>query len=149
MVNRDRERSVYYCLTATTISIITNLGKILYADPRPFWSSDDILAMKCSSQYGNPSGHSTVPWGMSMLVALDFTENFVTDPILSALIRISALFFGFSVSYSRVFLGVHSLNQIFFGAQLGLWTAFTMHYVIREPFMAHLKELTSFRKTDY
>ena len=141
--NRDRERPVYYCLAALIASILTNLGKLLYADPRPFWSSDDIEAFYCSSQYGNPSGHSIFPWCMAMLIALDYTESSATDSTTSVLIKTSALLFGYSVSYSRVFLGVHSLNQIFFGAQLGLWTAFTMHYVIRESFMYHLKELTS------
>ena len=49
MVNRDRERPVYYCLATLFLTVLTNLGKLLYADPRPFWSSDEIEAFHCSS----------------------------------------------------------------------------------------------------
>ena len=49
--------------------IMTSL-KLLYADPRPYMTYEDILALDCDIEYGNPSGHSfvncfyflTLPW---------------------------------------------------------------------------------------
>jgi len=36
----------------------------------------------------------------------------------------------FSVmGFSRVLLGVHSLNQIIYGWTLGIWIAFVCHYI--------------------
>ena len=40
-----------------------------------------------------------------------------------------------TICYSRVFLGAHGIDQIFFGLQLGLWFAFTFHFIVQEPLM--------------
>ena len=38
---------------------LTNILKIIYRNPRPFWKSNK-LDIVCNSGYGNPSGHSLV-----------------------------------------------------------------------------------------
>ena len=42
------------------------------------------------------------------------------------------VFFGASIGYSRVILGVHSWNQVVFGWSLGLWIAFTLHFCVKD-----------------
>ena len=37
----------------------------------------------------------------------------------------------FTVAYSRLFLGVHSLNQVLFGALLGVWFALFAHFILK------------------
>lgn len=44
-----------------------------------------------------------------------------------------ALLFAGTMGYSRLFLGVHSLDQVSFGLSLGAWFAFSAHYIVREP----------------
>jgi len=46
-----------------------------------------------------------------------------------------------SIAYSRLFLGVHSLNQCLFGLLLGVWVAFTMEFCVRANLDASVKEL--------
>jgi len=43
------------------------------------------------------------------------------------------LAFAFAIGYSRIFLGVHSLDQILFGWLFGIWLAFTLQFIVREP----------------
>jgi hypothetical protein len=52
-----------------------------------------------------------------------------------------ALVFAFSIGYSRLVLGVHSLNQILFGLLLGTWLALSFHFVGYEWVMNHANEL--------
>ena len=52
-----------------------------------------------------------------------------------------AVLFGVSIGYSRLFLGVHTWNQLLFGWQLGLWMCLTMHYCFRDRFLASMKTL--------
>ena len=91
-------------------SAMIDVMKLLYAAPRPFWSSDDIEAIKCSSQYGDPSGHSFSTVGFAVQLALDYIARHDTGPLESILWLTVALLHGFSVAYSRVFLGVHSYD---------------------------------------
>ena len=41
-----------------------------------------------------------------------------------------------SIGYSRLFLGVHSLDQVFWGLQLGAWAALTFEFIVKEPLMS-------------
>ena len=41
--------------------------------------------------------------------------------------------FGLTIGYSRLFLGVHSLNQLIFGWSLGAWVAFNLEYIFKVP----------------
>jgi len=50
--------AVYQAVVVGAITVFINFFKLFYHDPRPFWSSDAVQAFQCSTQFGNPSGHS-------------------------------------------------------------------------------------------
>ena len=52
---------------------------------------------------------------------------------------IIALTFGFTIGYSRLFLGVHSLNQLIFGWSLGIWLACTLHFIFKDQIMENAR----------
>ena len=54
---------------------------------------------------------------------------------------IVALTFAITIAYSRMFLGVHSLNQVIFGAMMGMWSAFTAHFYFKESLDKHIRHL--------
>ena len=68
---RERSRSCYLAVSISVYTFLIDLMKLLYAQPRPFMSSDDVQAFYCSAQYGHPSGHSMIGVGFTLLVALD------------------------------------------------------------------------------
>ena len=59
-----------------------------------------------------------------------------------------ALAFGVTIGYSRVFLGVHTWNQLLFGWQLGAWLALTLHFCFREVLQHSLREIFDPRHKD-
>ena len=91
--------------------VITAILKIDYAEPRPYWVSPSVTAYRCSSQFGHPSGHSSITMTMSFLLWLDI---FVTWTSVSRtrmfIILIPFLLFPLSIAYSRLILGVHAIN---------------------------------------
>mmetsp|Transcript_31369 Transcript_31369/g.38906 ORF Transcript_31369/g.38906 Transcript_31369/m.38906 type:complete len:89 (+) Transcript_31369:505-771(+) len=58
--------------------------------------------------------------------------------ILAAVIGLT---FAFTIGYSRLFLGVHSWNQLIFGWQLGAWLPLYIHFGFREPLYYWLEKL--------
>ena len=51
------------------------------------------------------------------------------------------MIFGVTIGYSRLFMGVHSMDQIIFGWSLGIWIALTSHFVLRKPLNKHSEDL--------
>jgi membrane-associated phospholipid phosphatase len=111
----QRQRAIYYFCAFVTIQFITNVLKLGYHDPRPFWVSQEIIAYNCSGQYGNPSGHSAMSMGTAFVLWLDFCH---TDhkPVFKIALLPVAIGFGLSIMYSRLIVGVHSIDQVIFGA---------------------------------
>ena len=80
--------------------------------------------------------------GMALAIWLDYNswvgqqaEHKLKDLPWRILLLAVALSFTGSIAYSRVFLGVHSLNQVFYGVQVGAWFALTAHFIVKEPLM--------------
>ena len=51
--------------------------------------------------------------------------------------------------YSRLFLGVHALDQVLYGSLLGLWIALSIHYLIRKDLVTHLQRVLSLQDKEY
>ena len=147
----ERVRACYYAITITIFLCFMHMLKLAYAAPRPFWSSDDVQAFSCSVEYGNPSGHTMIAVGLPLLIALDVVADFKES--LSCrnrnLIYVAAVALGVSVGYSRLFLGVHSLNHVIYGGLLGAWIALTMHFVVKTALEAHLSDVLTLKDKRY
>lgn len=145
LIYGQRERSFYYLLAWAGNGYLLNLTKLSYHAARPFWVSQEIQALDCTGQFGNPSGHSMVTFGRPLLLWLDYQQNcnngVFSYKLMKTIIFVISIAFGLSVGYSRLFLGVHSLDQVVFGYALGAWYSFTMHFCMRPYLMQHLTRL--------
>jgi membrane-associated phospholipid phosphatase len=111
---------MYYISFLGANFFIMTVTKIWFHAPRPFWVADDIQAFACSNQFGNPSGHALTSLGVALIVWLDYNKAVREGEVSSSSILaktgtrifllIVAIAFGFSIGYSRLFLGQHSLN---------------------------------------
>ena len=147
----NRPRAVYYAVFIAGLDFWMNTLKTTYHQARPFWDNVQITPYGCSTQFGNPSGHSMMSMGSALAVYLDYlycceTKKINEDSIFqSAWVKrtllVLALTFAWTVAYSRIVLGMHSYNQIFFGMALGAWFAFSFHYIMYEKLMEHAREL--------
>ena len=128
------------------------VGKIVYAEPRPYMIDPTIEAMRCSKQLGNPSGHSSGALVTAISIFLDIFHGAQVGKINPSKHKfyrsctyysclIFAIFYGLSMPYTRYFTGVHTLNQIIYGGLLGTWTALTMHFVFRDHIIKHIQTI--------
>lgn len=53
----SKPAAAYIWFGQTFINFLMNQLKSLYAEPRPYWVSDEIKAWHCGTSFGNPSGH--------------------------------------------------------------------------------------------
>ena len=113
---------------------LTNLFKMIYRNPRPYWESK-ILDIVCNSGYGNPSGHSLVSLSFFLVSAHIVTSfNFFRKTSKGKILRIIIFSFLVIIScliiISRVLLSAHSINQIIYGSLLGIGIYFLEIYII-------------------
>jgi len=60
-----------------------------------------------------------------------FNSVFCTAYIVKMILTVALALFLIFLAMSRVFLGEHSYNQVFFGSQLGLAFAASLHFFIK------------------
>ena len=77
----NRVKFLYYLLLSSVTVYVMNITKMLYKHDRPMWVNPDVSTSaitKCSSNYGNPSGHSMVASAIAFTVLCDILEHLKT-----------------------------------------------------------------------
>jgi len=111
-------------------SIGTGLFKLIYKNPRPFFHEEWVKVYDCETGYGNPSGHSIVVVSTYLTFWKIFKLKYHINPKLRKYLFALLCTFIFSVLFSRLALGVHSLNQIFLGSFIGYQIYSLIFYVL-------------------
>jgi membrane-associated phospholipid phosphatase len=70
-LQESRGRAFYYALFLTFTMFVMNITKMAYHEPRPFMYSETIMPFGCSSEYGNPSGHSIFAAAINLFLYMD------------------------------------------------------------------------------
>ncbi len=114
-------------------NLVGNMLKLIYSNPRPFYYSvNNIKPFSCEQSYGNPSQHS--------LLCIVFYSTLFKFIVECRTIRksqiIKTIFLTiFStiiclILLSKLFVGVDSLNQMFFGILIGFLIFYFIFYII-------------------
>ena len=102
---------------------IQSLMKMIYGNSRPFMDNNNLFQGSCDGGFGNPSGHSLI----SVFIYLTFFHYLIKlkcvseNKLLKFLLGILFSILTSLVFVSRFILGLHSINQIIFGAFIGIW----------------------------
>ena len=101
-----------------------DLLKLIYSDPRPFWLNTVLFQGKCETSYGNPSGHSLLSFFfyLSFSYYLCQINQIKSNNIYKISIYCLALFIAALTAFSRLALGVHSVDQVLYGSLLGIFS---------------------------
>ncbi len=114
------------------MTFVANLLKLIYHNPRPFWINPDIIPYKCEVDYGNPSGHAVAIFSFYLVMFHLLYDNYIKNKHISfrILYWLNIISFSILVIFSRLVLGVHSLNQVIFGTLIGLAIYFVFFYIL-------------------
>ncbi len=140
-----------YTVVCYSSIFVTEWLKLNLQEPRPFWLDDKIRAYSCESGFGYPSNHvmTTVPSYFMFFEIMYY--NHKLDKSTKANLY---YWLGFSfiavlcviIGMSRMVLGVHSLDQVFFGLLMGFACYYfylnVIDYEIKD-FRPFLKEITN------
>ena len=111
-----------------------NIMKLIYSNPRPYWEDPSLFNDHCDIGYGNPSGHSFTSAATYLSIWYIITDySFFKSKRKGKVIRVILLYvfilFILSIMLSRIYLGVHSFNQIIYGFLLGVGTFLLFFWV--------------------
>jgi hypothetical protein len=91
--------------------------KMIYRIPRPYFYDSDIEPTSCSFEYGNPSGHGMAAATFYLSICYTIISQYkIKRRILP---YAGAAIFAIGVGYTRVFVGLHTMDQILTGVALG------------------------------
>ena len=108
-------QNALYMASSTAITFgLTLLVKQIVKRPRPFVRNLKIISVYQPGEYSFPSGHSSTTFSTAMAVSNAYPKWYVIAP--------SFLWAG-TVSYSRMYLGVHYPTDVAAGAILGTGTS--------------------------
>ena len=88
--------------------LINGFLKDYFQDPRP--ATEFMLDPRIGQSYGWPSGHAQIAVTLWGLIAIEFKNNWLTT--------FCVLMIGL-VSFSRMYLGVHDIGDVFAGLLIG------------------------------
>lgn len=204
--------TLYYALTLQKIKTLSfilyfilityfcSIVKIIYHDPRPYWTNHEVQAFECYSEFGNPSGHSMLSillcgmiwmryvWALvkygevglflkkekkkkninpsPFLVQQVQQNGYETAEIIESSLEIkkdseiktkenselnkNAVFIAFSIClliieffilFGRIYLGMHSYNEVLLGLFYGLYFLIVYYLYIEKIIMETLDSI--------
>ena len=100
-------------------ALINTFLKDFFQDPRP--AIELMLDPKVGITYGWPSGHSQIAVTLWGLLAYELKNKWITVGAISTIILIA---------FSRMYLGVHDLGDVFAGLLIGAIILYVWHYAV-------------------
>lgn len=110
------ELSTYVIISWALVFYTGHALKDYWQLPRPFKVDPDVVCLEhhFEDEFGLPSTHAQAAWCIPLVWLVFF------KPAAMALAVGCYLMYAVSISFSRVYLGVHSLIDVFVGSALGL-----------------------------
>jgi len=131
--------NLYFWCAIPFCNYAMNQCKSLYAEPRPYWITDEFTANHCLTGFGNPSGHMFNNCFFWATLYLHFFYEVNQPPAsMSSLKFVATLVFIAAIplmALSRVTMGAHTLNEVLFGTLIGITFAWIGHYKVKPLFL--------------
>ena len=136
---------ISYCYTFFINIILSthfcNYTKLIYGEGRPFLNKGgEAIKKACEAGYGNPSGHSFESTSTFLGFSQILIDLFELGTVPQIIIYIINAILILLINFSRVLVGVHSVNQVIFGDTLG----FIIYFIIFQIIKPHKREAKIF-----
>ena len=143
-------KTILFCAGLILIVYLHDIMKLIYNDPRPFWLNSILFQGKCETSYGNPSGHSLIGFYFYLSLTYYLCKSIFKQ--YNSFIKFSIYLFSFLfaalTAFSRLVLGVHSLDQVLYGSFLGIFAflIFTFTFKLYDMPLIHYLKFYRVRK---
>lgn len=115
-----RQNSLYVASSTAINFAFNNLIKVIVKRKRPFNANMKIHAVYQPASYSFPSGHASSSFTTATALTQAYSKWYVIAP---------AYLWAGSVSFSRLYLGVHYPSDVAVGAMTGAGTALSMRFM--------------------
>ena len=115
-----RENALYVASSTAVTYGLNQLIKVIVKRPRPFIQNIKIVPVYQAREYSFPSGHTSSTIATATALSVAYPKWYVIAP---------AFLWAGSVSYSRMYLGVHYPTDVAGGALLGAGTAVSLSFM--------------------
>lgn len=110
----SRKAGIHLLVLVIATAYSNSLLKWVFSRPRPYWVSSDVTGFDVENSFGIPSGHS-----QNAVVVWFFLAGLLSAQGRRALWYSLAAFVVFLISFSRMVLGVHFLQDVLCGWAIG------------------------------
>lgn len=114
----DKQSGRTLSLLIILSGVVNGIFKAVVQGARPFWF-DDALALGEAAGYGAPSGHTQLAVVFIFFLAMKLNHTAVW---------VLAFLYAFLMGFSRVYLGVHFVQDVVAGAAVGILFLFAYLY---------------------
>ena len=144
-------KTIFICSGLILIVYLHDLMKLIHSDPRPFWIKTILFQDKCETSYGNPSGHSLVSFFsyLSFSYYLCQIDKIKSNNTYKLSIYLIAIFISSLTAFSRLALGVHSIDQVLYGSFLGIFAFLIFAFMFKIYDMPLIHYIKFFREKKY
>ena len=119
--DKTMRQNSLYVFSSTAINFgFNNLLKVIFKRKRPFNANVNIHAVYQPGGYSFPSGHASSSFTTATALSQAYSKWYVIAP---------AYLWAGSVSYSRLYLGVHNPSDVVVGAMTGAGTALSLRFM--------------------
>jgi membrane-associated phospholipid phosphatase len=148
----SRSKFFYYLAVFGLDKTIVNFYKLLLHQPRPYMIDKNIFSYSCSTAFGNPSGHCSASFVLTLVIFLDLFHGNSVPSFASIkfrswgvylLVIALCLIWAITIPYCRYLLGAHSLDQIVFGITNGIAEGLIIHLFFRDHIVNHIENVLS------
>lgn len=132
----DPQQGFKGVVLAVHIIYLTDILKLLYSEPRPYWKYSEVDGVRCSTGWGNPSGHASLSMGVlayySLIVSKKKKHPWLVWSSCAGAVGLIGL--------DRIYLGVHFYSQILIGWLLAL--SLSLAYACVDPLLDRIYNAT-------
>lgn len=115
-----RQNALYIASSTASTFLVTALLKCIVKRPRPFIRNLNIVPVYKASYYSFPSGHTSTSFSTATALSVAYPKWYVIAP---------SVLWASSVSYSRMYLGVHYPTDVAGGSIVGAGTALSFRFI--------------------
>lgn len=115
-----RQNALYIASSTASTFLFTSLIKVVVKRPRPFINNLNIVPVYRASHYSFPSGHASSSFSTATTLTIAYPKWYIIA---------SSFLWASSVSYSRMYLGVHYPSDVVSGAFTGTAMALSTQFI--------------------